>query len=89
MVKDVWVLQYYLQQRRPKRIEWIAEHRYFRAAFDMLEMRADCGEPLEQVVTWWRTYQTKSEQGKEQMRTALGQKKQRRRRSRKLSSRKP
>jgi poly(A) polymerase len=83
MLKDLWVLQYYLQQRRPKRIEWIASHRYFRAAFDMLEMRVACGEPLEGVVDWWRTYQTKSEQGKEKMRTSLENKSFKKRRPRK------
>jgi len=83
MLKDLWVLQYYLQQRRPKRIEWIAGNRYFRAAFDMLEMRAACGEPLEKVVDWWRTYQAKSEQGKEKMRKGLENKKTKRRRPKK------
>jgi poly(A) polymerase len=83
MLKDVWVLQYYLQQRRPKRIEWIAEHRYFRAAFDMLEMRAACGEDLEQVADWWRSYQTKPAHGKEKMRKALENRNQKKRRPKK------
>ena len=71
MLKDMWVLQYYLQQRRPKRIEWITSHRYFRAAVDMLEMRVACGEPLESALNWWHTYQIKSEKDKEAMRLAL------------------
>jgi poly(A) polymerase len=71
MLTDMWILQYYLQQRRPKRIEWIATHRYYRAAIDMLEMRAQCGESLQSVVDWWHIYQSKPEQGKEAMRLSL------------------
>ena len=83
MIREMWILQYYLQQCRPKRIEWIAAHRYFRAAFDMLEMRAKCGETaLKNVVDWWRQYQSKTEQGKEKMRQALIEKKNRNKKKR-------
>jgi poly(A) polymerase len=91
MIREMWVLQYYLQQRRPKRIEWIAAHRYFRAAFDMLEMRAKCGEEeLDAVVDWWRQYQAKAELGKEKMREALVEKKnQKKKRRRSKPASKP
>ena len=57
MMRSVWLLQYHLERRRCSRIYHIAEQRFFRAAFDFLELRERAGEPLTKIVCWWRAFQ--------------------------------
>lgn len=75
MIRDVWLLQFYMKQRRPKRIMRIYNDRYFRAAFDFLEMRAKMGEPLDKTVNWWQKFQHVNEKQQQNMVRALAEKK--------------
>ena len=61
MIRAIWVLQFGLVKRRPKRILSFRRHRYFRAAMDLLELRASAGEDLEAITTWWRELETLNE----------------------------
>src|SRR4029078_9700696 len=57
MMESIWVLQYSLEKRRSNRILGIYRHRYFRAALDFLELRAESGEPLRETAKWWRKFE--------------------------------
>lgn len=56
MIKEVWFLQYHMENLRSKKIFRIASHRYFRAAVDFLELRVMAGEPWSYQAQWWRKF---------------------------------
>ncbi|MCB1826856.1 MAG: polynucleotide adenylyltransferase PcnB [Coxiellaceae bacterium] len=57
MMRSIWVMQYQLLARRGKRVYRTLHHRYFRAAFDFLSLRAVAGEPYQEEVNWWLAFQ--------------------------------
>ncbi len=57
MMRSVWLLQPHLITRRGKRVFKTLSHRYFRAAFDFLELRVQAGEPYQEVYMWWKSFQ--------------------------------
>ena len=66
-IRDIWILQPKLAAPRSKQIEQLAEHPRFRAGFDFLLLREQCGDaehPLSESTNemgdWWQTYQTLS-----------------------------
>ena len=67
MMRMVWLLQYHLMKRRGKRAYRALSHRYFRAAFDFMDLRAKSGEPLTEIVTWWREFQEANHDQREEM----------------------
>jgi len=67
MMRAIWILQYHLVHRRHNRIERILAHRYFRAAYDFLELRAIAGEPVKIYADWWRRYQSASPEQRQKL----------------------
>ncbi len=72
-IRDIWVLQPKLSAPRTKQIEQLAEHPRFRAGFDFLLLREQCGDsehPLSESTNgmgdWWQTYQTLTENEQQQ-----------------------
>ena len=72
-IRDIWILQPKLAAPRSKQIVQLSEHPRFRAGFDFLLLREQCGDaehPLSESTNgmgdWWQTYQTLSEQDQEQ-----------------------
>ncbi|MES1966100.1 polynucleotide adenylyltransferase PcnB [Psychrobacter sp. AH5] len=72
-IRDIWILQPKLSAPRNKQIEQLAEHPRFRAGFDFLLLREQCGDsdhPLSESTNgmgeWWQTYQTLSESQQQQ-----------------------
>lgn len=72
-IRDIWILQPKLAAPRSKQIEQLVEHPRFRAGFDFLLLREQCGDaehPLSESTNgmgdWWQTYQTLSEKQKQQ-----------------------
>ena len=72
-IRDIWILQPKLAAPRSKQIVQLSEHPRFRAGFDFLLLREQCGDaehPLSESTNdmgdWWQTYQTLSEQEQEQ-----------------------
>ncbi len=72
-IRDIWLLQPKLAAPRSKQIEQLSEHPRFRAGFDFLLLREQCGDaehPLSESTNemgeWWQTYQTLSEAQKQQ-----------------------
>lgn len=68
---DIWRLQLRFNKRSPKRVNAIFEHAKFRAAYDLLELRASIenGELLT-LAKWWDEYQ---QAGHEQRLTLIKQ----------------
>lgn len=67
MMRTVWLLQPHLLQRRGKRVFRTLSHRYFRAAFDFLELRVQAGEPHQEIYQWWKTFQDSNHEQRAQM----------------------
>lgn len=67
MMRSVWLLQYHLERRRRNRIYRIANQRFFQAAFDFLELRERAGEPLTEIVCWWRIFRDGNTKQREQL----------------------
>ena len=72
-IRDIWLLQPKLAAPRSKQIEQLSEHPRFRAGFDFLLLREQCGDaehPLSESTNemgeWWQHYQTLSEAQKQQ-----------------------
>ncbi|MGV3345550.1 polynucleotide adenylyltransferase PcnB [Enterobacteriaceae bacterium LUAb1] len=60
LVRDIWFLQLRLPRRYGKRAWKLMEHPKFRAAFDLLALRADVENhaELQRLTDWWSTFQT-------------------------------
>ena len=72
-IRDIWILQPKLAAPRSKQIVQLSEHPRFRAGFDFLLLREQCGDaehPLSESTNgmgeWWQTYQTLSERQQQQ-----------------------
>lgn len=59
MIRAIWVLQLYLIEPKRRRVYRTLNHRYFRAAFDFLELRVQIGEPYEEILAWWGCFRNK------------------------------
>ncbi len=58
MVQEIWSLQYPLQQRPKTRIVALFANPRFRAAYDFLLLRNECGETdLTPAIEWWKEFQ--------------------------------
>ncbi|MGO2213430.1 polynucleotide adenylyltransferase PcnB [Psychrobacter alimentarius] len=73
-IRDIWILQPKLAAPRSKQIVQLSEHPRFRAGFDFLLLREQCGDaehPLSESTNemgeWWQTYQTLSEREQQQV----------------------
>ncbi len=75
MMRDVWMLQYHLKSRRGKRVYRTLQHRYYRAALDFLMLRAKVGEPVQDLVEWWQTFQLSNEAQQQEMLKSLSKNK--------------
>jgi poly(A) polymerase len=68
IIHSVWLLQYYFINRRPKRIYFVLQHRYFRAAIDLMELRVAAGESgLAEIAKWWRGLSTAKRSAQEKV----------------------
>lgn len=57
VTREIWSMQLRLPKRTPKRVRKLMDHARFRAAYDFLVLRADSGEPVQELVDWWTRYQ--------------------------------
>lgn len=71
-IRDIWLLQPRLAAPKAKQIEGLSEHPRFRAGFDFLLLREDCGDsdhPLSESTNgmgeWWQNFQTMSDKQKQ------------------------
>jgi len=79
--REIWEWQERLKRNGGKRALSMLEHPRFRAAYDFLLLRAQSGEPVEELAKWWTTFQQSDEgQRGAMMRNNAGSKPKRRRR---------
>jgi poly(A) polymerase len=55
--KEIWQMQARFEQRQGQRPQRLMAHPRFRAAYDFLLLRAQTGEPLQELADWWTTAQ--------------------------------
>ncbi|WP_323855321.1 polynucleotide adenylyltransferase PcnB [Xenorhabdus koppenhoeferi] len=73
-MRDIWLLQLRLPRRQGKRANKLMEHPKFRAAYDLLELRANI-EPryeLKELVHWWAEFQQSTPPQQRSMISELG-----------------
>jgi poly(A) polymerase len=83
---EIWSMQLRLRNRQKRRVSQLAAHERFRAAYDFLLLRAECGEEDPALAEWWTKFQEIDAAGRETMTHALsdrGRGGRRRRRRRK------
>ncbi|HBO39394.1 MAG TPA: poly(A) polymerase, partial [Pasteurellaceae bacterium] len=66
VIRDIWFLQLQLHKRNGSAPEKTMEHPKFRAAFDLLVMRAEIeGGDTVELATWWHEYQFSNSEQRE------------------------
>ncbi|MBV8803248.1 MAG: polynucleotide adenylyltransferase PcnB [Gammaproteobacteria bacterium] len=63
-IREICILQYRLTQRRANQVHRLLEHPRFRAAYDLLLLRAHSGEPITEFSNWWTKYYSADNTGK-------------------------
>ncbi|SIT11444.1 polynucleotide adenylyltransferase PcnB [Neptunomonas antarctica] len=66
-IREIWELQLRLPKRFGHRAELLLEHPRFRAAYDLLLLREQSGESLDNLGQWWTQYQSASAEEREAM----------------------
>ena len=56
-MREIWQLQPRFDQRNPARAKRLMAHPRFRAAYDFLLLRAQCGELPQEAADWWTEVQ--------------------------------
>ena len=87
-MREIWVMQYFFDQRRSRQVYRLLESRKFRAGYDFLLLRASVGQASQDAAEWWTRIQEVDEGERQKMLMSLsgGKKKRRRRKKKKTSS---
>jgi poly(A) polymerase len=88
VIKDIWEFQIRLNQRNGKKAKWLLQQRRFRAAYDFLLLREDCGELEKGLGNWWHDFQFAKEQEQNAMISQLNQGNPKRNRSKRHTQQK-
>lgn len=64
VAREIWRLQPRFEKRRGRRPLGLMAHPRFRAAYDFLLLRAQAGEDVGELATWWTEYQQSDEAGR-------------------------
>ena len=74
LVRDIWQLQLRMSRRQGKRAWKLMEHPKFRAAYDLLEMRAEAEQntELQRLAQWWGAFQAATPPVQKEMLNDLG-----------------
>ncbi|MDE0003019.1 MAG: hypothetical protein OXQ29_10030, partial [Rhodospirillaceae bacterium] len=83
-MKEMLLMQRRFHNRRGARARRLLQHRQFRAAYDFLVLRAECGDADPELARWWTEIQTLSP---EEQHKAFAVKRRRRSRRRRRASR--
>ena len=73
-MRDIWLLQLRLPRRQGRRANKLMEHPKFRAAFDLLELRANVEHrnELQELALWWTDFQQANNIKQREMISELG-----------------
>ncbi|MDX1902197.1 MAG: polynucleotide adenylyltransferase PcnB [Gammaproteobacteria bacterium] len=89
-VREIVQLQYHFTQRRGARVFRAIEHPRFRAAYDLLMLRARSGEDVNDLASWWTQFQFADHPTREKLLKEVSDKKHpTKRRRRKPQHRRP
>lgn len=80
---DIWDLQVQFERKNPNRINYLMEHRRFRACYDFLLLRNLAGEELSEQCEWWTVVQQVAPEQQQSMVEELPKAPKNRKRSRK------
>lgn len=74
LVRDIWALQLRLSRRQGKRAHKLMEHPKFRAAYDLLVLRAEVEQhrELQSLAQWWGEFQEATPASQKSMLGTLG-----------------
>ncbi|WP_071789735.1 polynucleotide adenylyltransferase PcnB [Franconibacter helveticus 513] len=91
LVRDIWQLQLRLSRRQGKRAWKLMEHPKFRAAYDLLALRAEAesNAELQRLSRWWGEFQSAAPPLQKDMLNDLGDEPEARRRNRRPRRRAP
>ncbi|MBO2912523.1 polynucleotide adenylyltransferase PcnB [Enterobacter sichuanensis] len=91
LVRDIWQLQLRMSRRQGKRAWKLMEHPKFRAAFDLLSLRAEVerNQELQRLAQWWAEFQVSAPPEQKDMLTGLDDEPAPRRRHRRPRKRAP
>ena len=91
LIRDIWQLQLRLSRRQGKRAWKLMEHPKFRAAYDLLELRAEAesNAELQRLARWWGEFQAAAPPMQKDMLNDLGDEPDPRRRHRRPRRRAP
>lgn len=91
LVRDIWQLQLRMSRRQGKRAWKLMEHPKFRAAFDLLSLRAEVerNQELQRLAQWWAEFQVSAPPEQKDMLTGLDEEPAPRRRHRRPRKRPP
>ncbi len=84
-MKEMLLMQGRFRNRRGPRAQRLLHHRQFRAAYDFLVLRADCGDADPELARWWTEVQTLAPEA--QRRAFAVERRRRSRRRRRVSRR--
>lgn len=70
-IREIWELQLRLPKRFGNKAEQLIEHPRFRAAYDLLLLREQSGEALDNLGQWWTEYQSANAEQRQAMTNAL------------------
>ncbi len=66
-MREIWLLQPKLERQRGKAPYRMLEHPRFRAAYDFLLLRSECGEASVELAEWWTKFQELNAVEREQL----------------------
>lgn len=84
--REIWELQFKLEQRTRRNVNGTINHPRFRAAYDFLLLREESGEDLGKIGQWWTEFQFGDTKLRDQLIEQLPRAKRRKRRRRKSKS---
>jgi poly(A) polymerase len=80
-MREIWMLQFRLENKGARRSQRLRTHPRFRAAYDFLLLRVEAGEVPTETGDWWTQLQTENPQEPVQTTTRARSQKRRRKRS--------
>ena len=64
-MREIWLMQPRFERRTPSGVQSLIEQPRFRAGYDFLRLRADCGEQPVELADWWEDFHLGSDEERE------------------------
>jgi len=64
-MREVWLMQPRFERRTPSGAASLAQQPRFRAGYDFLRLRSDCGEVAPELADWWEDFHLGSDEDRE------------------------